>query len=42
METLSEQLTELYESKWNGLMKQFEANELREKMQCMLLICLLC
>ena len=26
MKTLSEQLTELYESKWNGLMEQLEAN----------------
>ena len=34
METLSEQLTELYESKWNGLMEQLEANGLRDKLQC--------
>lgn len=32
METLSEQLTELYESKWNGLMEQLEANGLRDKL----------
>ena len=41
METLSEQLTELYESKWNGLMEQLEANGLRDKLQCPFLISLL-
>ena len=40
METLSEQLTELYESKWNGLMEQLEANGLRDKLQCPFLISL--
>lgn len=41
METLSDQLTELYESKWNGLMEQLEANGLRDKLQCPFLISLL-
>ena len=41
METLSEQFTELYESKWNGLMEQLEANGLRDKLQCPFLISLL-
>ena len=30
MKTLSDQLTELYESKWDGLMAQLEANGLKE------------
>ena len=34
------QLTELYESKWNGLMEQLEANGLRDKLQCPFLISL--
>lgn len=38
MKTLSEQLTELYESKWNGLMEQLEANGLRDKLQCPFLL----
>lgn len=41
MNTLSEQLTQLYECKWNGLMKQLEANGLRDKLQCPFLISLL-
>ena len=41
MKTLSDQLTELYESKWNGLMEQLEANGLRDKLQCPFLISLL-
>ena len=40
MKTLSDQLTELYESKWNGLMAQLEANGLRDKLQCPFLISL--
>ena len=40
MKTLSDQLTELYESKWNGLMEQLEANGLRDKLQCPCLISL--
>ena len=30
-----------YESKWNGLMEQLEANGLRDKLQCPFLISLL-
>lgn len=40
MNTLSEQLTRLYECKWNGLMEQLEANGLRDKLQCPFLISL--
>ena len=40
MKTLSEQLTELYESKWNGLMEQLEANGLKDQLQCPFLISL--
>lgn len=41
MNTLSKQLTELYESKWKGLMGQIEANGLRNQLQCPFLISLL-
>lgn len=34
MNTLSEQLTELYNEKWSDLMEQLEANGLRNKLQC--------
>ena len=40
METLSDQLTELYESKWDGLMTQLEANGLKDQLQCPFLISL--
>lgn len=40
MKTLSEQLTELYESKWGGLMAQLEANGLKDQLQCPFLISL--
>ena len=40
METLSDQLTELYESKWDGLMAQLEANGLKDQLQCPFLISL--
>lgn len=33
MNTLSEQLTELYNEKWSDLMEQLEANGLRRKRQ---------
>ena len=38
METLSEQLTELYKRKWGGLIEQLEANGLRDQLQCPFLI----
>ena len=38
METLSEQLYELYYRKWRGLMAQLEANGLRDKLQCPFLL----
>ena len=41
MKTLSDQLTELYESKWDGLMAQLEANGLKDQLQCPFLISLL-
>lgn len=42
MNTLSEQLTELYrkEGKWEGLMEQLEANGLKDRLQCPFLISL--
>ena len=40
MKTLSDQLTELYESKWDGLMAQLEANGLKDQLQCPFLISL--
>lgn len=41
MNTLSEQLTELYNEKWSDLMEQLEANGLRNKLQCPFLISVL-
>lgn len=41
MKTLSDQLTELYESKWDGLMAQLETNGLKDQLQCPFLISLL-
>lgn len=38
METLSEQLTELYKRKWGGLIEQLKANGLRGQLQCPFLI----
>ena len=38
METLSEQLTELYKRKWGGLIEQLKANGLRDQLQCPFLI----
>ena len=40
MKTLSDQLTKLYESKWDGLMAQLEANGLKDQLQCPFLISL--
>lgn len=42
MNTLSEQLTELYrkEGKWEGLMEQLEANGSKDRLQCPFLISL--
>lgn len=41
MNTLSEQLTELYNEKWSDLMEKLEANGLRNKLQCPFLISVL-
>lgn len=41
METLSAQLTELYNEHWESFMEQLEANGLRDKLQCPFLISLL-
>ena len=41
METLSAQLTELYNKHWESFMEQLEANGLRDKLQCPFLISLL-
>lgn len=41
MNTLSEQLTEIYDSKWKALMEQLEANGLINQLQCPFLISLL-
>ena len=41
MKTLSDQLTEHYNKKWDSLMEQLEANGLRDKLQCPFLISLL-
>lgn len=38
MNTLSEQLTELYKRKWGGLIEQLKANGLRGQLQCPFLI----
>ena len=38
METLSEQLTELYKRKWGGLIEQLKTNGLRDQLQCPFLI----
>lgn len=40
METLSAQLTELYNEHWESFMEQLEANGLRDKLQCPFLISL--
>ncbi len=40
MNTLSEKLTKHYGEKWEDLMKQLEANDLRDKLQCPFLISL--
>lgn len=40
METLSAQLTELYNKHWESFMEQLEANGLRDKLQCPFLISL--
>ena len=41
MDTLSEKLSTLYKREWDGLIKQLEANGLRDKLQCPFLISLL-
>lgn len=41
METLSDQLTTIYNDHWGKLMEQLEANGLRDKLQCPFLISLL-
>ena len=41
METLSDQLTTIYNDHWEKLMEQLEANGLRDKLQCPFLISLL-
>lgn len=38
MNTLSEELTTLYNSKWENLIKQLKANGLRNQLQCPFLI----
>lgn len=41
METLSKQLTDLYNKHWEDLMEQLEANKLKDQQQCPFLISLL-
>lgn len=41
METLSKQLTDLYNKHWEDLMEQLEANKLKDQLQCPFLISLL-
>ena len=41
MDTLSEKLSALYKREWDGLMKQLEANRLRDQLQCPFLMSVL-